>query len=143
MTAFFIIGGVVLIGAGLVGLFKYRHWKQTGTEAVCLFESVLSCDEQKAGGFFSSKKRYKYSYRTEITGGGRITHGIWREIHETREEGKRRVGKKIKGWKDDTGEFLDAEGVDALRKSALGKIGGGAACLLIALVRVILFHPFG
>ncbi len=140
ITYFFLVVGAILLLYGAVSYFKYYNWKKTGKDAVAVYEELLSTQEKQAGGPFGRKTRLICKYRTEITSGGRVTHGTRMESFDTLAEAKRLVGKKLQGVKNDDGEFLDLESVDGLRKSALGKIIAGAAGLLIALAEYVFFH---
>ena len=139
ITYFFLVVGAILFLYGAVSYFKYYNWKKTGKDAVAVYEELLSTQEKQAGGPFGRKTRLICKYRTEITSGGRVTHGARMESFDTLAEAKRLIGKKLKGMKNADGEFLDLESVDGLRKSALGKIIAGAAGLLIALARYLVF----
>ena len=137
LTYFFLVAGALFLILGAAGYYKYWNWKKNGRDAVSVYEEILSGEEKKVGPM-SQKTSYICKFRTEITSGGRITHGTRMESCENKAEAKRLLGKKLKGLKDASGEFLDTESVDALRKSAMGKLIAGAAGLLIALARVIL-----
>ena len=140
LTYFFLAAGGILLVYGGVSYFRYLNWKKTGKDAVAVYEELLSAQERKVGGPFGNKTRQICKFRTEITSGGRITHGVWMDSFDTKAEAKRALGSKLKGLKDASGEFLDLESVEGLRKSALGKIIAGVVGLLIALLRVIIFH---
>ena len=139
LTYFFLAAGAILVLYGAVSYYRYLTWKKTGKDAVAVYEELLSAQEKQVGGPFGKKTRQICKYRIEITGGGRVTHGTRMDSFDTLAEAKRMIGKKLKGLKHASGEFLDLESVDALRKSALGKILGGVGGLLIALLRVIIF----
>ncbi len=141
LTYFFIAAGAILLIWGGVGYFKYLNWKKNGAEATAVYEELVSCEEKQAGPL-NRKPVYYCKYRTEITSGGRITHGSRQESFESKAETKKILGKKLKGLKDAAGEFLDMESVDALRRTALGRIYAGIAGFAIALLRILIFKPF-
>ena len=138
LTKFFLVAGAIFLALGAAGYYKYWNWKKNGKDAVSVYEEILSGEEKKTGPL-SRKTSYICKYRTEITSGGRVTHGTRMESSENKAEAKRLLGKKLKGLKDASGEFLDLESVDALRKSALGKVIAGGIGLLIALLRYVVF----
>ncbi len=136
LTYFFLAAGGILLVYGGVSYFRYLNWKKTGKDAVAVYEELLSETEKKIGPF-GKKTSLICKYRMEITSGGRITHAQRLESCENKAEARRFLGKKIKGLRDASGEFMDLESVDGLRKSAVGKLIAGAAGLVIALLRYV------
>ena len=142
LTYFFIAAGAILLIWGGVGYGKYLNWKKHGVDAVAVYEELLSCEEKQAGPL-NRKPVYHCKYRTEITAGGRVTHGTRLESFESKAETKKILGSKLHGLKDpSSGEFLDMESVDALRKTALGRVYAGIAGFAIAALRLIIFKHF-
>ena len=138
VTYFFLVAGAILLAIGAAGYFKYRNWKTNAKDAVAVYEELLSETEKKIGPF-GKKTSLICKYRMEITSGGRITHAQRLESCENKAEAWRFLGKKIKGLKDASGEFMDLLSVDGLRKSAVVKLIAGAAGLGIALLRYLVF----
>ena len=138
MADFLIVGGILLLGSGIAGLFRAGRWHRIGREAVCRILEIIVCDEQRAGGLFSRRKNYVFTYKTELTCNGVTESGTWKGVFETREEGARLVGKELPGMRNEKGVFLRQDEFDGLRKKAVDLLIGGGVCLAVAALLLVL-----